>query len=232
MKTENTVSICGSITKTESLIPITSNILKNSWVAEANLPYAGYYGSVPEKINPNSLFLFTKWYYPLEEILRFSQGIKKCNIEKVDIASALLEFRNKQYPAIRVKYFPDYQHLHLLQSCFTLLGVEFAEKIHSLNSAKTIINKCFVMKKLEEGIYFDEIEENKGYFFMEKRIDRDNFRNIVKNIKNNSNCRYFDAVLGITIKNSKPTDFIRIYSDGLNPEILKCIINLFQKEYL
>ena len=58
MKTNKTVTYCGSITKKESLIPLESHILENTWVAEANFPYANYYGQVPAKPKPNSLFLF------------------------------------------------------------------------------------------------------------------------------------------------------------------------------
>ena len=59
MKTSNLIKVCGSITKKESLIPVNYNILKNTYDAEANNPYFGYYGMVPEQANPNSLFLFT-----------------------------------------------------------------------------------------------------------------------------------------------------------------------------
>ncbi len=57
MKTNNLIKVCGSITKKESMASVTYNILKNTCVAEANFPYSGYYGSVPEQADLNSLFL-------------------------------------------------------------------------------------------------------------------------------------------------------------------------------
>ncbi len=229
MKTENTISFCGSITKTESLIPISANILENTWVAEANLPYAGYYGVMPEKIKANTLFLFTNKYYPLDEVLRFAEGFKHCYTERIDAASATLEFQNKQYPAIRVKNFADYKHLHVLQNCFKQEGVEFAQKINFMNEAKAVINKCFELKEIDQGIYIDRREANKGYLFAENRLNRKNFQNIVQYIKNNSSCTFFDAVTGTFIKDTHTKDFIRIYTEGMNIEILKCIKYQFQK---
>lgn len=228
MNSENTIRICGSITKIESLVPITTNILEETWVAEANLPYSNYYGLIPEKTKANSLFLFTNLYYPLEKILRFSQNIKDCYSKEIDVASAIFEFQNKQYPAIRVKNFPDYKNLNLLQSCFTMQGVSFAQKVHFINEAKATINKCFEMKKIDDGIYSDVQDSNKGYL-LENNLDFDNFNAIVVNIKNNSNCRYFDAVPGIYILDFQAKYFIRIYSDGLNSDVLKCIKYQFQK---
>ena len=223
MRTKNLIKVCGSITKTESLIPIQSNILEDTWVAEANLPYAHYYGHMPEKAKPNSLFLFTERFYSLEEVLRFPHGIDRCYTEELNIASATLEHQNKQYPAIRIKNFPDYEHLHLLQNCLALQGVLFAKKVHFITEVKAVISKCFELEELDEGIYLDQTEENKGYLFVQKRIDRDNFDKLILKIKNNSNCRFFDAVPGGFIMNSKSTDMVRIFSEGLDLELLKCI---------
>ena len=229
MKKENTISFCGSITKTESLIPISSNILTNTWVAEANLPYSSYYGVVLEKIKANSLFLFTNKYYPLDEVLRFAEGFKHCYPDYIDVATATLDFQNKQFPAIRVKNFPDYVNLHLLQNCFTQEGVEFAQKINFRNEAKAVISKCFELIEVDPGIYFDQIEANKGYLFIDGRLNRKNFQDVVQYIKNNSNCRYFDAVIGTFAKDSHTKDFIRIYTEGMNIEVMKCIKFQFQK---
>jgi len=229
MTTKKTIRMCGAITKTESLIPITANIIENTFVAEANLPYSDYYGKLPEKIKANSLFLFTTLYYPLEEVLHLAENIKSCYVQNINIASAMITFDNKQYPAIRVKNFTDYEHIYLLQNCFSLLGVEFPQKINFLNRGKTQINKCFELIKLDEGIYLDQVEKNKGYLFVKNKLELNNFELLVAKIKNNSNCRYFDAVTGITIKDSKVNEFIRIYSEGLNLEMLNCLKNEFQK---
>ena len=86
MKPEKTLKVCGSITKKEPLAPITSNILEHTVVAEANMPYSNYYGRVPDKPQPNSLFLFTERFYTLEEALRLTQNIDICAKNQVNTA--------------------------------------------------------------------------------------------------------------------------------------------------
>ena len=64
----------GTITKTESLIPIDYNVLKHTCVLEANKPYADYYGLTPIESKPHSIFLITKRFYSLDEIISVTNG--------------------------------------------------------------------------------------------------------------------------------------------------------------
>ena len=121
MKPKKKLKVCGSITKKESLAKITSNIMEHTIVVEANQPYSNYYGKIPEKPEPNSLFLFTERYFTLEEALRFTQNIDICAKNKVNVASAVFLFQNIRVPAIRIKNFPDYQHIKMLQECYVRL---------------------------------------------------------------------------------------------------------------
>lgn len=223
MKTNKTVKYCGSITKKESLVPLDSHILENTWVAEANFPYANYYGQVPSKPKPNSLFLFTDRFYSLEEVLWFSNGFDTCYAERLNVASAVLEFQSKQHPAIRLKNFPDYEQIHLLQNCLIQQGIVFSKKTPLVTETIAVINKCFELEEADEGIYIDKVEENKGYITTQKKIDRKNFEKLIFKIRNNSNCPLFDAVPGGFIINSRSVDFIRIFSENLNIDLLKCI---------
>ena len=232
MKTDNLIEICGYILKEESLVPVDYNILKNTCVAEANCPYSGYYGMVPRQINPNSLFLFTTHYYSLEEVLRFTQNIDSCYMEKVNVATASLDFAHHKYAAIRVKYIPDYEHIHLLQSCYIKEGVEFAKKAHISDFALVRVNKCFVLEEIEEDIYIDKKEDYKGYITIPKQISNSEFSDILINIRNNTDCKLFDAVMGAMIINSRAIDIIRIYSENLNIQLLKCIKERFAKSIL
>jgi len=223
MKTNKTKKYCGSITKMESLIPLDSHILKNTWVAEANFPYANYYGQIPSKPKPNSIFLFTDRYYSLEEVLWFSNGFDSCYSNNLNIASAVLEFQNKQHPAIRLKNFPDYEQLYLLQNCLINQGIVFSKKTPLVIETRAIISKCFDLEEIEEGIYIDNIEANKGYITSKNKLDRKNFEKLFSKIRNNSNCSFFDAVPGGFIINSRSVDFIRVFSENLDNELLRCI---------
>ena len=232
MKTNNLIKVCGYINKKESLVPIDYNILKNTCVAEANLPYSGYCGLVPEQANPNSLFLFTTHYYSLEEVLRFAQNIDSFYMEKVNVATASLDFVHHKYSAIRVKYFPDYEHIHLLQSFYIKKGVKFAKKVHISDFALIKVNKCFVLEEIEEGIYFDKKEDHKGYISIPRQFSNSEFSDILIDIRNNTDCKLFYAVMGAMIINSKVKEIIRIYSENLNVNLLKCIKEKFIKSIL
>ena len=227
MKTPTLLSVCGSITKKESLLPVTYNILENTYVAEANMPYSGYYGTVPGQATPNSLFLFTTHYYSLEEVLRFVRNIESCYMENVNIASASLDFAGSTFFAIRVKYFPKHEHIHLLQSCFMKEGVEFVRKVRLPDVATVKVVKCFVLEEIGKGIYIDNKEDHKGYITISKQITDSEFSNALIDIRNNTDCKLFDAAMGAMIIESKAIDLVRIYSENLNEQLLKCIKERF-----
>jgi hypothetical protein len=223
MKSERTLKVCGSITKKESLARIKNITLEHTYVAEANLPYANYYGRVPETLQPNSLFLFTDRCYTLEEALRFTQNIDICERNKVNTASAQIQFKTHRYPAIRIRNFPDYEHLKMLQECFLKLGMKFARKISMEPEAVVTVNKCFTLEKKEEGIYFDKELPNEGYITVDKRLDYESFDRLMHDVWNNGNCKIFDGAMGGFLIDNHVTDMIRVYSEHIDVKLLKCI---------
>ncbi len=229
MKTNQLIQVCGTIVKKESITPIISNVMINTCVAEANLPYSIYYGNRPEKSVPNSIFLFTKRFYSLEEVLRLTQNIDSCLVKNLNVASALFNFMYGQVPAIRIKKFPDYAHLQELQNCFIKFKVEFEKKFRLEGEALIRIHKCFVLEEIESGIYIDKMEENKGYIALPKLINYDEFLLLMQNIRNNSDCGIFDAAKGSIIINSGLTDIVRIYSEKLDHNLLRCIKEELEK---
>jgi len=227
MKNDKQIKVCGSITKYESLLTVKYNILKHTCVAEANSPYPNYYGRTPEEAHPNSIFLFTSIHYSLEDVLRFAQNIDECYMEKVNIASAHLTIGNHKYDAIRIKHFPDYEHLHMLQSCCINEGVEFARKVAIKDKALVRVNKCFSLEKKGDGIYFDLTEDHKGYITIPSPVSDDDLEAILLKLRNNTNCKIFDAEPGALIIDSKAKDIIRIYAENLDVGMLTCIQEKF-----
>lgn len=231
MKTEKPVQICGSIIKEESIVPITVNIMEHTCVAEANMPYSNYYGIAPFNMptKPNSLFLFTEHYYTLEEAHRYAQLIDLCCMQTLNIAVSVLEFTGGQYPAIRIKNFPDYKMIGKLQKCFAEQGVKFAGKVHLGNKAVIRTNKCFSLEKIDENIYLDHQQEKTAYIALPKLIKQDKYLEAVANIRNNTSCAMFDSARGAMFLDSKITDVIRVYSGQLDINLLKCIQKEFEK---
>ncbi len=223
METKNLMYVCGSITKKESLIWLKSNILEHTCVAEANMPYAGYYGWMPEKPRPNSLFLLTEKYYTLEEALRLTQNIDICAKNRVNAAGSVLYFKNQSFSAIRIRNFPDYEHLKMLQQCFQNLGVCFLKKTIFETEALITVNKCFLLERSDEGIFLDKSNKNEGYISIPVYLGQDDFELLINRVKNNGECKFFDAARGGLIIEARVQEIIRIYSEHLTLQLLKCI---------
>jgi len=239
MKTINIIETHGSITKRESLSPVDYRILENTCVAEARFPYADYYGKVPQRISPNSLFLFTKQFYTLDEVLKITCNMKEFfgYSKKLDVATAIFDFVDHYQYAIRVKDFPDYEHIHWLQTCFTSEGINFSRKVHLLKSARVTGFKEFKIEEANEGIYLDIFNNHKGYIIVPRKINSNEFDEILINLRNNHDCPLFDAAVGSININSESKDMIRIYSENINISLLKCAKkkftnSLLREEYL
>jgi hypothetical protein len=223
METEKKLKICGSITKKESLTRFSGDILENTVIAEAHQPYFSYYGRVPENAKPNSLFLFTENYYTLEEVIRFTQNIGICAKNKVNVASAVLMFRNQKYPAIRIRNFPDYRNVKMLQECYVSQGIRFSQKVNLESNALIKVNKCFCLKEAGNRFYFDLEEKNEGYFEVPGYLKQNEFEEVLQKIRNNTNCSFFDAAMGAFIIDAHVKDIFRIYSGHIDLDMLQCI---------
>ncbi len=229
MKTGKKLKVCGSITKRESLVIFDGEFMENTLVAEADQPYSNYYGRVPDKPCPNSLFLFTKNYYTLEEALRFTQNIDICAKNKVNAGSAVLHFKTRSMPAIRIRNFPDYKHLKMLQQCYAKQGVKFIRKTTIDPDALVTVNKCFHIKYAQEGIFLDQNEKNEGYIKLPFRLDWPGFQELLHKVWNNSDCLLFDAAMGGLIIDGHVHDIVRIYSGHLSLDLLKCLKAEFER---
>ncbi|MEE4285763.1 MAG: hypothetical protein V2I31_06430 [Mariniphaga sp.] len=223
MESDKSLKVCGSITKKESLALITSNILEHNVVAEADMPYANYYGRIPDKPQPNSLFLFTERFYTLEEALRLTQNIDICAKNRVNTASAVFILHGYHVPAIRIRNFPDYQHLKMLQECYIKLGVKFARKVQLEKEPVVTVSKCFFLEDTGGGIFFDSQEKHEGYIILPKRPNLHEFEGLMNKVKNNSDCLFFDAAIGGLIISGHVHDMMRVYSENLDLKMLNCI---------
>lgn len=226
---ENIVKVSGLIVKSEKLIPVDIETSDHACIAEASNPYANYYGQVPQKAAPNSLFFFTQRFYYLEEIKGLAHRVKRCLSEKINLASATIDHKDKHYPAIRIKHFPDYKQLPDLHSCLYTQRVKFAQKPLILGEVTTRISKFFTLKETEPGFFMDGDEENEGYFTHTKEISGNDLISVINRIRNSTDCKLFDAAYGAFIYNGEVTPMIRIYAEGIDLALLKCIKKEFEK---
>jgi hypothetical protein len=205
------------------LVPIKTSILKNTIVSEASNPYAEYYGQLPRKAEPNSIFLHIKKFYYLEEILSYTQGLEKCLRDTLNIASAYIEINNKQYPAIRIKRFTDYSQIEKLQTCLARQGVEFSDKFEFNGEVDVRINKIFHLEDFGNTLFIDLTEDHKGYITHETPLTSEEFEEKITAVKNNHVCKLFDAVRGELLINGKVVELVRVYSEALDLKLLECI---------
>lgn len=220
---EKLIKTNGSIQKKEILIELKNNILNDTCVLEATHPYANYYGRLPHNPRPNSLFLLTKKFFYLEEILGYSIGVENCVKNKVDFASAILDGKNRQYPAIRIKNFPDYKQLRTLQQCLIEQGVLFENKCEIPGETSSRVNKIFWIREVEQGVYMDKKEANKGYVKTNKKLLPEQFKTVIQRIRNNGDCKLFDAVQGEFIIQGDVIEIVRVFSEAIDLELLRCL---------
>lgn len=225
MKTNSTFETHGSITKKESFVPIKSHILGNTLVVEASNPYANYYGKYPKTSNPNSLYLFTNHFYKLEKVLEITNEIEKFmgTKNRFDVASSIFDFTDHYYYAIRVNEFPDYKYIKWLQNCYLTEGVVFLSKVNVVNSANVTVFRKFILKELFDGVFMNMKNNHKAYIMLPKQISNSDFLKLMLKVRNNVDCELFDAALGTLFYNSNTNNIIRIYSENLNNNMLKCV---------
>lgn len=226
------IRVPGSIYKEEVLMPLEQNVMPNTNVLEATHPYANYYGHVPQVPKPNSIFLLTRKFYYLEEVLALVSQVADCLQDEINFASAYLEYKGKQYPAIRIKHFPDYNRLGYLQNCLHEEGLEFLPKLHFEGKSVSRVQKFFEMREIEPGIYFDNQESNKGYILCDKQFSSQHFNFTIQRLRNNGNCGLLDAVHGDIILDGILVKIIRVFSEGIKASLLKCIKSEFDKSYV
>lgn len=226
---KNTINLNGIVIKHEKLVQLSLSTPNNVYIAEASSPYADYYGHSPRTATPNSIFLFTKKFHFLEQLMCYTPGIEKCLHERINLASAIVETGDKQFPAIRVKNFPDYSQLVKLQKCLSEKNVNLVEKLHLGEEVKTIVSKVFVLKELEPDYFIDQVEEHKGYFIVDRHFDSEEFDRAITQIRYNGNCKLFDAEQGVLFSNGKLIHIVRIFSEALDLEMLKCLRKEFVK---
>lgn len=224
MKTSNIIETHGTITKKESLSAVGYKIIENTCVAEAQHPYADYYGVVPKSSSPNSLYLFTKHFYTLDEVLKITCDMKEFfgYTKKLDVATAIIDCIDHYQYAIRVRDFPDYEHIHWMQSCYSSEGIAFSRKIQLIEPVRLTVFKSFKLGKLEEGSYLDMNNPHKGYITIPRQIKIDEFAELLINFRNNNECELFDAAIGTFEINSKTINMIRIYTENIKNERMKC----------
>jgi len=219
----------GMVTKKERIALVEHETNCNYLVLESLSPFPGYHGTtVPDRMEPESMFAVTKLMYNDERIIRGIQSVKQETDISFDGAPGTLDILHEQAHFIRFK-FVKYKDIGQLLKHFTEKGIEFKKK-RKLAPFESIIKvrKFFRMKEKLKDIYTDLDDECMFYLKLPVMLRWNTFEKITLNIKYNLDDRNFDAAMTSVYGREGIIDFVRIFDMEATDKKLKHI----HKKYL
>ncbi|MEE4213756.1 MAG: hypothetical protein V2I34_01750 [Bacteroidales bacterium] len=222
-------SSIGTTTKKESLILNDRIDDSSALVFICEHPYSGYYGStVPDKPEPQSMYLITDQNYDSDMIIRSIQAVKKHFDYDFDAVPGLISFLNKDFGMIRVQCV-SYQHVPRLIRALRKENIGFMP-MRNFPSFEGIVRvtKYFKTEEARPGIFLDIGNPNFAYLHIEKEIEWNVFEKIYRDVSNNITDFSFDAALAKMYNEKGILDFIRIYDEKRSVEKLEIIHNKFK----
>jgi|ADurb_Cas_02_Slu_FD_contig_31_2458623_length_910_multi_7_in_0_out_0_1 hypothetical protein len=232
MDTDRVIEYYGSLAKEEKLYTLEEKVIPNTFVLEAPEPFPGfyhYYHEHPVNHKPLYVYLVLDRDYNLEEVTRATQNIKGYFPSRFDAALASVYIHNDTYNVIRVRHFESYDIIEDLQKSFIDEGIKMHKsRSKPLNDEGLIrLRKFFAVKQMSDKVLFDANEADHAYFFIDKPIGWNNFKQITTLVKSNWNKTLFDAGLGYFYVNFKVKDMIRIYDPSLTVADIEAISKLY-----
>ncbi|HYQ57216.1 MAG TPA: hypothetical protein VEP89_07690 [Draconibacterium sp.] len=75
----------------------------------------------------------------------------------------------------------------------------------------------------------DLIEEHKGYFVVDRHFNSEEFKETGTQIGYNGVCKLFDAEQGVIFSDGQLIHIVRIFSEAIDLELLKCLSKEFSR---
>ncbi len=216
----------GTIVKKENLASVENETKCRALILESLLPYPGYHGTtIPDMLEPESLFVVTKSIYSDEEIIRAIQQVKKKFAIPFDAAPGSVFFKNNPVNIIRFKGL-SYNMISEVIEHFIDAGIVF-ERAKKIGPYESIIRirKFFRIRKLADSIYEDMDVSKFFYLQVPSQINWDLFEEITKNIRYNIGTIIFDAAQTSVYDANGLVDFVRIYDTDKDIDNLISIRN-------
>jgi len=226
------IETVGTITKRETLASIEHDTDK-ALVLETLKPYPGYHGTtIPDQLNPISLFFVTSKKYSGEQVIRATMAIKKKYEHTFDAVPGQITVFNALTPCIRIKDLKQYEHIEYLVKLYRENGIDFLkDKKMSPFSGLIKIRKYFNLEPVQGNIYRDLDNSAMAYFEIPSLLNWETFERITMAIKNNmTDKNNFDAGLGVFFTPQGIIDNVRIYDEELNLDDLKYIREKYLEE--
>ncbi|HDZ40705.1 MAG TPA: hypothetical protein ENH59_03370 [Bacteroidetes bacterium] len=219
----------GTVTKKDSIILNDRIDDRSALVFIAEHPYSGYYGTtVPDKKEPQSMYLVTDQNYDDDRIIRTIQAIKTHFKYDFDAVPGTISFLNKHLGVIRVRCV-SYEHVPALLMAFRKEGLEFMSHRKFPPFEGIIrVTKYFKTEEAEKGIFFDLENPFFAYLHIDRHMDWNTFEKIYRDVRNNITEFSFDAALATMYDEKGLIDFIRIYDEKSSLEKLRTVYRKFK----
>ena len=221
--------IYGFIIKKEFIATAAAHILPGTFVLKIGKPFPGLYKDVTIRNIPEFYFLVLREYYPPDSILHASGEINQKCEHRFNAVAGEITVSGTTYPVIRIMNIREKDCIGELQDRFTEKGFHFNRKpehIQAMGMVKII--KYFSLVEVGEGIYFDRMVPELGYFEVPRSMEWDLFKDMTQRIRVNVALGVFDAATGVFYKAGTEVNIIRIF----NPVRGARNLALIQKQYL
>lgn len=208
---EHIIETIGHVEKRETL----KSIGYSDLVLESEHPYPGYHGTtVPDQVNPKSLFLLTKTRYADEFIIRAIKSVKKKHRFTFDGTPGKVFYQNSMVPCIRLKDLDNYQQVPEILKAFKEEGIAFLSGRNVKPYSGLIrVTKYFLLKPITDCTLQDVEMPAMKYFQTPTKLSWYDFEEMTIHIKRNVEDANWDAALATIYRKSGIEDYIRIYSD-------------------
>lgn len=224
----------GTITKREQLSSVENETNSNSLVLENHAPFPGYHGlTVPDSLEPDSLFVITKLMHKEQVVIRAIQEVKKRLSFDFDATPGYLTLQNETRNFIRFKGL-KYVLVGEVLDEFVKQGIDFrrSKKVASYDTLIRV-HKFFSLEQINEYIFKDYENKNISYIKVPSLLGWSSFEKMTISCKNNCDDNNFDAALASVIMNKGIVDFVRIYDKNISmgklEDIKKRYFEAFEK---
>jgi hypothetical protein len=226
---KNKLFSIGTITKKDWVILNDRVNEPTALVLISEHPYSGYYGTtVPDKKEPESMYLVTYQDYTDDQIIRSIQAVKTHFEYSFDAVPGTIGFLNKNLGVIRITCV-SYEHIPLLIEAFRQEGIAFMQHRNLPHFEGIIrVTKYFKTEEADKGIYIDLENPNFAYLRIDKVMTWDTFEKIYRDVRNNITEFSFDAAMATMYDESGIIDFVRIYDEKRSLEKLRVIYKKFR----
>lgn len=223
---KRTIQTFGTIIKKEQLASVENSTGGQALILESLQPFPGYHGTtIPDRLEPDSLFAVTSTMYSEERILRAIQAVKKVYPIHFNAAPGSLFLKNNPVNVIRFRCL-SYNAIAELIGYFKEMGIDFAkDKKVAPYECIIRINKFFKMEEIHEGVFMDSDNAETFYIEVPVQMDWNTFEQVSNQIKYNIEDNNYDAAQASVYNENGLLDLIRIYDQDCSPDKVLYIRN-------